>query len=261
MNLGRSVFRGISPAKKQAFQGGETTGGSVNLAGRTVSYTVRRSGRAKNLRLQVGLETGLEIIAPEKFNLDALEDILRDKQNWIIDKLDHFARLAESQLFHRRQDGWRVLYRGREFEVATAVMPGSVRGVAVEEGRLVVMVPEGAEGEAAAVLEQWFRSMARLLIHQRLRVVNGKLNLSFNRVSIRDQKTRWGSCSHQGNLNFNWRLVMAPLPVMDYIVTHELLHLVEPNHSKRFWALVEEVCPDYKAHRAWLRKNGGRLKL
>jgi len=261
VNHEESVFCGISSAKKQASQGGEAIKGSVNLAGRTVSYTVRRSGRAKKLRLQVGLETGLEVIAPEKFNLNALEDILRNKQNWIIDKLDHFARLVENRLFHLRQDGWRVPYRGREFEVATAVIPGAARRVAVEEGRLVVMVPEGAEREAGAVLEQWFRSMARLLIHQRLRVVNEKLNLSFNRVFIRDQKTRWGSCSQQGNLNFNWRLVMAPPSVIDYIVIHELLHLVEPNHSKRFWTLVEEICPDYKAHRAWLRKNGGRLKL
>lgn len=251
----------ISLAKKQASHSKGCLGESITLAGRDVAYTVRRSDRAKNLRLQVGLETGLEVIAPKKFNLGDLESILRKKQNWILDKLDHFARVVENRRLHRQQGGRLVLYRGREYEVETIVAPGAARKVAVEEGKLVVTVPEGAEKDAGAVLEQWFRSMARLLINQRIRVVNETLNLSFNRVFIKSQKTRWGSCSQQRNLNFNWRLVMAPLPVLDYVVAHELMHLVEPNHSKRFWTLVEGVCPNYKAYRAWLRKNGSRLSL
>lgn len=245
-------------AKKQASPGKGRSEGSVTLAGRAVAYTVRRSDRAKNLRLQVGLETGLEVIAPKKFDLRDLENILQKKQDWILDKLDHFARVVENRGLHQQQSGRRVLYRGREYEVETIVSPGAAHNVAVEEGKLVVVV---SEGDAGAVLEQWFRSMARLLINQRIRVVNENLNLSFNRVFIKGQKTRWGSCSQRGNLNFNWRLVMAPLPVLDYVVAHELMHLVEPNHSKKFWALVEGVCPDYKAHRAWLRKNGQRLML
>jgi len=105
------------------------------------------------------------------------------------------------------------------------------------------------------------KKMARLLINQRIRVVNSRLNLTYNKVFIKGQKTRWGSCSHKRNLNFNWRLVMAPLPVLDYIVAHELLHLLELNHSKRFWSLVEETCPDFRELRGWLKKNGPRLML
>ena len=131
----------------------------------------------------------------------------------------------------------------------------------VDVDKIVVLLNEGCGKDAAAVLECWMKSMARLLINQRIRVLNSVLKLRYNRVAIRGQKTRWGSCSSLGNLNFNWRLVMAPLPVMDYIVAHELLHLVEPNHSKKFWTLVESVCPDYKNCRDWLKKNGHRLKL
>jgi len=250
----------ILQAKKQVPQSKEGSKETVQLAGRTITYTVKRSDRAKNLRLQVAAETGLEVIAPKKFDLGDLKDILRNKQNWILDKLDHFARMVENRLT-QQQDNRRVLYRGREFEVEIIVAPGAARTVEVEEGKLVVIMPEGAEGEAGAVLERWFRAMARLLIHQRLRVVNDRLNLSFNRVFIKGQKTRWGSCSQQGNLNFNWRLVMAPLPVLDYVVVHELMHLIEPNHSKRFWALVEGECPNYKVHRAWLRNNSAKLSL
>lgn len=235
--------------------------GVVDLGGRAVPFTVRRSDRARNLRLQVGAEKGLEVVVPRQFALRDLEDLLREKQNWILGKLDHFARTSENLRLSLQQGGRRVLYRGREYEVQIKAEPGAARRVEVEEGTLLVVVPRGAEADAEVVLERWFRSMARLLIHQRIRVVNQKLGLAYNRVFIKGQKTRWGSCSQQRNLNFNWRLVMAPLPVLDYVVAHELLHLIELNHSKKFWALVAEACPDFKVHRAWLRKNGQLLIL
>ena len=86
-----------------------------------------------------------------------------------------------------------------------------------------------------------------------------KLGVTFGRVRVKDQRSLWGSCSPQGNLNFNWRLTLAPFEVLDYVVIHELAHRVEMNHSRRFWARVEEHCPDYKVHRRWLRKNGEAL--
>jgi predicted metal-dependent hydrolase len=125
----------------------------------------------------------------------------------------------------------------------------------------VVTVPAGSENEAGAVLEQWLRSAARQIITQRVEIISKALKLSYNRIFIRNQKTRWGSCSQKRNLNFNWRLVMAPPDVLDYIIIHELMHLIELNHSKKFWRLVADVCPDYQIQRAWLRKNGSRLTL
>lgn len=84
---------------------------------------------------------------------------------------------------------------------------------------------------------------------------------SFTRITIRDQKTRWGSCSAKGTLSFNWRLMLAPPAVLDYVVVHELCHLTHMNHSKAFWALVESVCPDYRTHRRWLKEHGQELVL
>lgn len=85
------------------------------------------------------------------------------------------------------------------------------------------------------------------------------MGVSYGRISIREQKTRWGSCSSQGNLNFNWRLIFAPENVLDYVVVHELAHRKEMNHSKAFYAIVESVLPDYRVSRKWLRDNGDRL--
>ncbi|MDE7178557.1 MAG: M48 family metallopeptidase [Lachnospiraceae bacterium] len=84
---------------------------------------------------------------------------------------------------------------------------------------------------------------------------------NYQRITIRDQKTRWGSCSAKGTLSFNWRLMLAPPAVLDYVVVHELCHLTHMNHSKAFWALVESACPDYRAHRKWLKEHGQELIL
>lgn len=96
---------------------------------------------------------------------------------------------------------------------------------------------------------------ARKLLDERLRYWSSEMGLTFNKVSVKDQRSLWGSCSRKGNLNFNWRLILAPLPVLDYIVIHELAHLKEMNHSPRFWEIVRNWSPDYRSHRKWLRAN------
>ena len=105
------------------------------------------------------------------------------------------------------------------------------------------------------VIEQFYRKKAEEVIHDRLQFFNEHYQFRYNRVTLRNQKTRWGSCSSRGNLNFNWRLIMAPIEVIDYVVAHELCHLKEMNHSSRYWALVEQAIPDYKKYRKWLKDN------
>lgn len=87
------------------------------------------------------------------------------------------------------------------------------------------------------------------------------LGVTFNRLSVKDQRTLWGSCTREGNLNFSWRLALAPDPVLDYLIVHELSHRAHMNHSRRFWEVVETVCPGHRSHRRWLRKNGRALHL
>lgn len=100
---------------------------------------------------------------------------------------------------------------------------------------------------------------ARVLITARTEHWSDALGIPYKRIAIRSQRTRWGSCSAKGNLNFNWRLAAAPAEVLDYVVIHELCHLKELNHSRDFWAHVRTACPDYKARRRWLRDNTAAL--
>ncbi len=104
------------------------------------------------------------------------------------------------------------------------------------------------------------RKQAGEIIRARVKFMGAALGLEYGKVFIKDQKTLWASCSGKKNLNFNWRLAAAPAEILDYVIMHELCHLREMNHSKRFWGLVREVCPDYKARKKWLKNNGMSLK-
>jgi len=96
-------------------------------------------------------------------------------------------------------------------------------------------------------------------LEERLPLFASVMGVSYGRVSIRDQRTRWGSCSGKGNLNFNWKLSLVPDEILDYVVVHELAHRIEMNHSANFWREVEKILPDYRERRMWLKENGGRL--
>ena len=236
---------------------------SVKLLGRTVDYIIRVSNRVKYLRLQVSGDMGLVVITPKEYNLKNLEDILHKRQHWILDKLDYTAQVVEDKKKFQQENGWRIFYGGVVYEVESRMDARFGPDVVFEDGKMIVIIPieDRQVFDVRIFLGYWLRYQARILINERVLILSQKLKLAYNKVFIKDQKTRWGSCSEQKNLNFNWRLVMAPLPVLDYIIVHELMHLLELNHSKRFWALVESVCPDYKVHREWLKNNGKLLVI
>lgn len=110
-------------------------------------------------------------------------------------------------------------------------------------------------------LEKRYKEAARSYIPKRVAYYHAMTGGTYNRITIRDQKTRWGSCSSKGTLSFNWRLMLAPPAILDYVVVHELCHLTHMNHSPMFWQAVESVCPDYKNARKWLKEHGNELVL
>ena len=106
---------------------------------------------------------------------------------------------------------------------------------------------------------RWLVKKAEEYLPKRLMELAQKLGVRYKKVQVRDVRSRWGSCSSKGTISLNWRLIMAPIDVIDYVLIHELAHIVHPNHSKYFWRYVATFCPDYKLHRSWLRKNGQHL--
>jgi predicted metal-dependent hydrolase len=120
---------------------------------------------------------------------------------------------------------------------------------------------ESAQPHAALAFERWYRAQASQVLHERVNLYAHQYDFQYTRIGVTSARTRWGSCSATASLNFSWRLIMAPLEVVDYVVVHELVHTRIHNHSKQFWHKVEMIMPDYKEHRTWLRKNAQQLLM
>jgi predicted metal-dependent hydrolase len=215
-----------------------------------LSYDVRRSGRARRVRVTVARDGSVEVVLPQRLPMRAADEAVRELRPWID------RRLAEAD----RQRA-AVLARGD-----TLPYLGETLRVQAEPGRTRVtrrgddlLVPDGPERHAA--IERWYRRMARREIEPRLDRACAIAGLTYTRLTIRDQRTRWGSCSRSGAMSFNWRLLLAPAAVLDYVIWHEACHLEFLDHSPRFWGLVARYCPEHREHATWLRRNAGTLVL
>ncbi|HEY8291767.1 MAG TPA: SprT family zinc-dependent metalloprotease [Thermomicrobiales bacterium] len=230
----------------------------VTLAGRAVPYTLTISQRARHPRLIVAPDTGLRVVMPVGYDRHRLRSFILHRQGWVLKHLDRFAALPAAPA----PDGplpEQIAFLGAVHTICVAVVPGR-RATVVHDGQtFAITVPEAMSARPA--LEAWLRAAARFAIASQVASRAAEMGLAYDRVAIRDQKTRWGSCSRAGNLNFNWRLVLAPSAVLDYVVVHELAHRVEMNHSARFWRIVARYCPTYNEQRAWLRNQGAALRF
>jgi hypothetical protein len=230
----------------------------ITVNGQTISYIIKRSARAKHVRLEVRQETGLTVVVPNSYKLKHLPALLESKGNWILDKLTKYRQVQSLSDEKEPKSGDTISYLGRNLEVVKRQNCRNANSIKLERNRLVVDIGS-ASSRLNLVLEQWYRMQAAKLINERADKLSARLGLTYNRIIIRGQKTRWGSCSHKGNLSFNWKLIMAPEPVIDYVIIHELAHLKEMNHTKRFWELVAEHCPRWCEHKKWLKDHETEL--
>jgi predicted metal-dependent hydrolase len=154
-----------------------------------------------------------------------------------------------------------VPYLGEPLELGVSVVPGGRSQVRRQGGRLDARVGRAGDDALRGALERWFRAEARREVTHRLDAVCARVGRDYGRLSIRAQRTRWASCSASGDMSFNWRLLLAPEPILDYVVEHEVAHLDVPDHSTGFWALLAARCPDHREHERWLRRHGPALRL
>jgi predicted metal-dependent hydrolase len=215
-----------------------------------VQYTIRRSPRARRIRVKVDPHEGVEVVIPQRATHRDASRAVAELRPWID------RRLAEVRQAQQRLQPPPGTVRFLDAHLRLRYEPHRTRAHrSGDELRL----PEREPHEA---LERWYRAEARKQIAPRVERAADAVGVSRPvAVAIRNQRTRWGSCSTTGTLSFNWRLLMAPEPVLDYVVWHEACHLVVMDHSRRFWALVERHVPDYREPRRWLRANGAALVL
>jgi predicted metal-dependent hydrolase len=215
----------------------------------SIDYVVRRSARAKRVRVTVHPDRTVEVVLPRRAAERDAANAVAELRPWIerrLRKLDH----AQEEL--RRPENT-VPYLG---ELLTLVaQPGRSR---VHRRGDQLLVPATDAGEA---LERWYRTQARKEIAPRLDAAVARAGTRYTRLTIRGQRTRWASCSSSGAMSFNWRLLLAPPEVLDYVVEHEVCHLEVMDHSPRFWRLLESRVPGWRGPAAWLRRYGSTLVL
>jgi len=162
--------------------------------------------------------------------------------------------------------GKKFLYLGKEYTLEIVEKDLSKAEVLMQEDTMAVYISQGLSEESRKqaikeALIKWYRQRFAEIVKERIEKYSLQLKVAPCKVVIKDQKTRWGSCSKKGNINLNWRLVMAPIDIIDYVVVHELCHLKFMNHSKDFWNLVKSILPNYTEGREWLKVNGNRLGI
>jgi len=236
----------------------ESSAAIITIAGQQVPYRVRVSTRARRLRLTVS-SGQVSVTLPRGVPRSEAEKMLQQHSAWLIGQLERATRAKTPT---RALPADVILLRGEVKKVVIREESDRQTRLRVEEGadRLVIHAPVGAVNTGRSLALPWLKVQAREEITAAAAKWAVRMGLSYRSISIRDQKTRWGSCSSRGTLSFNWRLVMAPPAIMEYVVIHELAHLKQPNHSKAFWQFTGQFYPEYKKARAWLRSNAALLR-
>lgn len=220
----------------------------LDIDGRTLPVVVRRSGTARRVSLRLDPALGVVVVLPVGMAEAEAERFARAQRDWIARRLE---RLPERVV---PADGVAIPLMGLPHVIRHT--PAARRGVWAEDGIIHV---SGRSEHLARRVGAFLKDEARLVLAERARHHAGRLNRPLGRVTVRDTRSRWGSCSARGDLSFSWRLVLAPAWVQDYVVAHEAAHLVEMNHGPAFWQVVEWLIGDCEPARDWLKRHGPGL--
>ena len=218
---------------------------ALSIGNPPITVQMRRSARARRLSLRVSrLDGRVTLTVPPRAPERQALAFLHEREDWL---RGHLSQIAPAQTVGL---GSIVPVEGRD----RLVQAGTGRGVRLETDALQV-----PKADCAAMLAAFLKALAR----DRLAVASDRyaerLGRRYTKLTLRDTRSRWGSCTSAGGLMYSWRLIMAPPEVLDYVAAHEVAHLVEMNHAPAFWSIVESLVPDYAAHRLWLREHGDRL--
>lgn len=211
--------------------------------------------KRRTLGLEITREAILIVRAPLRASIKDIEEIVRQKRSWIERHQRRIRETAPSAGSRSFDEGSVFLFLGAEYPLR--VVRGKPSRFFFDGSAFVIS--ETHLPLARSHFERWYRRQAAETIRGRVGHYAALSGLAPSGIKINGAEKRWGSCGPSNSLNFTWRLVMAPLAVLDYVVVHELAHIAEKNHSKKFWARVERLMPDYRAHRAWLRGNESAL--
>jgi len=241
--------------------------GQIPFGRSVIEYRIERSERRKTVTIAVDPSVGVVLKAPVDAPKRRLENIVKTKAPWIMQRLVEFREFGAGPAPREFVAGETYAYLGRSYRLKIerttdfgrprASLHGAYLTVALGRG----VTPEASEIIVKRAIVGWYRRQADRRLKERAAVYAERAGLRAPPVLVREQEKRWGSCSSKGELRFNWRVVMAPMSLIDYVVAHEVCHLVVRDHSARFWRLLGTLLPDYEERRVRLRVEGVRFHV
>ncbi|WP_409069260.1 M48 family metallopeptidase [Clostridium caseinilyticum] len=228
----------------------------IILMGEKHQYNLK-SKKRKTISIRIGEEFIIEVTAPLETNEYTIERVLKKEERWIIKKI---KKLKEVENFNG------YYYLGKLYCLEVKEVKSLYFKLEIDNDKFIIYINSGILQEKREEiikdnLEKFYKEKAIKVLEERTEYYSSILGVKPKNITIKNQKTLWGSCSSKGNVNYNYKIVMAPLKVLDYIVVHELCHLIHMNHSKNFWSLVESIIPDCRERRKWLKENGYKLTI
>ena len=222
-----------------------------------LNYQIVRSPKRKKLTITVERDRSIVVHAPEGTAEETIRRVVETKRQWLFDKTNHAQKYQDRPHAPGKEvvNGESAPYLGREYRIEiTETKSGKV------EFPRRFLIPSAQQGKRKAVLRDWYVTRANETILPRVKRYAKALGVAVGEASIVDNRYRWGSCTVKDNVSFNWRLIKAPMFVIDYVIVHELTHLMEGNHTPRFWNIVRANCPTAEKAKVWLKEHGQMLE-
>lgn len=221
-----------------------------------LSYTIQRSAKRRKLTITVERDRSVVVHAPEGTPEEKIREIVESKRQWIYEKTGHAQKYQEPHPPGKELvSGESALYLGRNYRIE--IKESGLSDIQFDHKFLI---PSAHAAKRKDVLRGWYIKRAKEKILPRIKRHARELGVDYAAAKIVDNRYRWGSCTVKNNVNFNWRLIKAPMFVIDYVIVHELAHLLEANHTPRFWNIVRTQAPTMEKAKAWLKENGQILE-
>ena len=226
-------------------------------------YKVIKTDRRKTASIAVK-DSSVLVTVPRTLSKDKVHEIVAKKKRWIQDKLDYYQQTQNISKNKEYISGEGFAYLGRNYRLK--VLTGKLSDVQFKNGKLEVRIPKEyskakREDTVKKSLEQWYQERALIKLKEKTRRLARKVGVEPKSVTIKSYKGRWGGCNAKQELFFNWNIIIAPNRIVDYVVAHELVHLIHHDHSKAYWKRLKSVFPDYEDCKEWLKVNGRNLKV
>lgn len=233
----------------------------IEYGAKTIEFEVEYRDR-KTLEISIEPPNNIRVRAPKRATEEEIKKIVNSKGKWIVQKLFEFKDVEYRKIKKEYVNGETFMYLGRNYSLQIIENKKIKKPkVKLYRGKFYIKTNTKDQKKLKEAMEKWYREKALEKILEKVDYYKSYFNNEPNSVKVKQQKKRWGSCNTKGDLMFNWRCVMAPSNVLDYLVVHEMCHMVYFNHSKDFWGLVESIIPDYRNRKEWLKTNGIKMDL